>query len=96
MSGFKDTQCGFKIFKTDIAKKIVKYQTFERFSFDAEILFVAKKMGCKIKEAPVTWIDQEGSTVKPFKDSIFMLIDLIRIRINGLKGKYDVSKDERG
>jgi len=86
--GFKDTQCGFKLFKTKIAKKIVKQQTFERFSFDVEILFIARKMGCKIKEAPVVWIDQEGSTVSPIKDSFKMLIDLFKIRFNDLRGKY--------
>ena len=63
-------------------------QTFERFSFDVEILFIARKMGCKIKEAPVVWIDQEGSTVSPIKDSFKMLIDLFKIRFNDLRGKY--------
>lgn len=86
--GFKDTQCGFKLFKTRIAKKIVKQQTFERFSFDVEILFIARKMGFKIKEAPVVWIDKEGSTVSPIKDSFKMLIDLFKIRFNDLRGKY--------
>ncbi|MBN2459180.1 glycosyltransferase family 2 protein [Candidatus Woesearchaeota archaeon] len=87
---FKDTQCGFKLFKTSLAKKIVKLQTFERFSFDVELLFIAKKMGAKIKEAPVTWIDQEGSKVHPIKDSYRMLRDLVMLRINNINGKYYV------
>ena len=93
LRGFKDTQCGFKLFKTDIAKRIVQLQTFERFSFDVEILFIAKKLGCKIKEAPVAWIDQKGSKVNPIKDSIKMLIDLFKIRHNNLLGKYKIKQD---
>ena len=88
LKGLKDTQCGFKLFRTDLAKKIVKLQTFERFSFDVEVLFIAKKMGCKIKEAPVVWIDKEGSKVSPVKDAFKMLIDLFRIRYNNFAGKY--------
>ncbi|MBT4824364.1 glycosyltransferase family 2 protein [Candidatus Woesearchaeota archaeon] len=90
LRGFKDTQCGFKLFKTDVAKKIVSLQTFERFSFDVEILFIAKKLRYKIKEAPVIWIDKEGSKVNPIKDSIKMLIDLFKIRYNNLLDKYRV------
>jgi len=90
LRGFKDTQCGFKLFKTAIARRIASLQTLERFSFDVEILFIAKKLGYKIKEAPVSWIDKEGSKVNPIKDSIKMLIDLFRIRYNNLVGKYGV------
>ena len=91
LSEFKDTQCGFKLFKTDLAKKIVSLQTFERFSFDVEILFIAKKMGYKIREAPVNWIDKEGSTLNPINDTFKMFIDLFKIRYNQLSGKYRIS-----
>ncbi len=90
LRGFKDTQCGFKLFKTNIAKKVVSLQTFDGFSFDVEILFIAKKLGYKIKEAPVVWIDKKGSKVSPIKDSIKMLVDLFKIRYNDLIGKYKV------
>ena len=93
--GFKDTQCGFKLFKTDIAKKICQLQTIERFSFDVEILFIAKKMGYRIKEASVVWIDKEGSTVRAFKDGFEMLIDLFKIQYNNLRGKYNIRHLER-
>lgn len=89
LGGFRDTQCGFKLFKTNAAKKIVSLQTFNRFSFDVEILFIAKKLGYKIKEAPVVWIDKEGSKVNPIKDSLEMLTDLFKIRLNNLLGKYE-------
>lgn len=90
LRGFKDTQCGFKLFKTDIAKKIVSLQTLKGFSFDVEILFIAKKLGYKIKEVPVVWIDKEDSKVSPIKDSIKMLVDLFKIRYNNLLGKYEI------
>ncbi len=89
LPAFKDTQCGFKLFKTAKAKKIVQYQTLDRFSFDVELLYIAKKMNCKIKEAPVTWTDKRGTTVRLWKDTTKMLKDIIIIRINDVKGKYE-------
>ena len=91
LNEFKDTQCGFKLFKTDIAKKIVQLQTIEGFSFDVEVLFIASKMGCKIKEAPVVWIDKEGSTVRTIKDGFKMLIDLFKIKYNDILGTYSIN-----
>ena len=82
LGGFKDTQCGFKLFKTDAAKKIVQLQTINGFSFDVEILFIARKLGYRIKEAPVVWIDKEGSTVRTFKDGFKMLMDIFKIKYN--------------
>ena len=93
LNGFKDTQCGFKLFKTDAAKKIAQLQTIERFSFDIEILFIAKKIGYRIKETPVVWMDKEGSTVNTFKDGFKMLIDLFRIQFNNFAGKYSMHID---
>jgi dolichyl-phosphate beta-glucosyltransferase len=91
LKGLKDTQCGFKLFKTDIAKKVVGMQTFDRFCFDVEILFIAHKLGYKIREAPVVWIDKEGSTVNTFSDGLKMLVDLFRIKYNDLSGKYSAN-----
>ncbi len=85
---FKDTQCGFKLFKKDVAKDIFELQTINRFAFDVEILYIALKKNYKIKELPVKWIDQKGSTVNPVKDSISMLKDLLKIRFNDFLGKY--------
>ena len=79
--GFKDTQCGFKLFKTDVAKKIVKLQKINGFTFDVELLFIAKKLGYKIKEVPVIWYNNNDSKVNFIDDSIKMFIDLIKIRL---------------
>jgi dolichyl-phosphate beta-glucosyltransferase len=89
MRGFYDTQCGFKLFKTDVAKELFSYQTFERFSFDFELLFVAKKHGYRIKEVPVNWKICSGSKVHIIKDTVSMTLDLFRLRLNNRKGLYD-------
>ncbi|MFP4403838.1 MAG: dolichyl-phosphate beta-glucosyltransferase [Candidatus Woesearchaeota archaeon] len=89
ISNIKDTQCGFKLFKRNVARKIFKLQTRYRFSFDVEILFIAKKKGFKIKEIPVRWIDKKGSKVNLLKDSTKMFIDLFKIKYNNYKKKYD-------
>lgn len=86
---FKDTQCGFKLFTKKAALAIFPRQTVRRFAFDVEILFIAKKLGFKIKEAPVTWVDQEGSKVSPIKDSIRMFREIVKIRYNNIKGEYN-------
>jgi len=88
LNKFEDTQCGFKLFKTNVAKKIVSLQTFDGFSFDVEILFIALKLGFKIKEEPVTWINKDGSKVKLIGDTFKMFFDLFKIRFNNHIGKY--------
>lgn len=82
---FNDTQCGFKMFKKTAARKIFARQTLKRFAFDVEILFIAKELGYKIQELPVTWIDKEGSKLSPIKDSIRMLNEIAKIRLIILK-----------
>ncbi|MFC1769300.1 dolichyl-phosphate beta-glucosyltransferase [Nanoarchaeota archaeon] len=88
INDFGETQCGFKLFITEDAKKIVEYQTLNRFSFDVELLFIAKKHGYKTKEVPVIWRDQKGSKLNPYTDSFDMLWELLKIKINSLLGKY--------
>lgn len=83
VKGIRDTQCGFKLFKQEIAKKVFPLQKINRFSFDVEVLFIAqKKFNAEIKEVPVTWIDSaERSTVNAGKETFRMLKDLIKIRL---------------
>lgn len=89
LPGFKDTQCGFKLFKKETAKKIFKKQTLNGFSFDVELLFIAKRYNYKIKEAPVTWSNALDSKVNPINDSMRMFLDILKIRLNNIKGRYD-------
>lgn len=88
ISDFEDTQCGFKLLRTEAARRIVSLQRVERFCYDVEWLYIAKRFGYRIREMPVTWHDQRGSTVRVLRDSSNMLMDLFRIRWNGLRGLY--------
>jgi len=86
--GIKDTQCGFKMFTREAAQKIFPLQRIERFAFDVEILFLAKKFGHKILEMPVTWKDSPQTRVSTFRDSFSMFAALFAIRLNNLRGLY--------
>lgn len=86
--GIKDTQCGFKLFSQKAAKEIFKRQTFDRFSFDIELLAIARKLGFKTKEVGIIWYDDPHSTVNPIKDGIQMVKDSWIIRKNIFSGRY--------
>ncbi len=86
--GIQDTQCGFKAFRRKAAQAVFSLQTIERFGFDVEILFIARKQGWKLVEAPVEWFDAPGSKVHVLRDSSMMFLDLALIRWNELMGRY--------
>lgn len=88
--GIRDTQCGFKCFKREHARRLFALQTVDRFCFDAEVLYIARRRGLKIKEAGVEWTNRADSRVAMTRDSLNMFADLFRIKINGWKGVYDV------
>jgi glycosyltransferase involved in cell wall biosynthesis len=86
---FKDTQCGFKAFRRDAAQTIFRLQTIERWGFDPEILFIARKLKYSIVEVPVTWGHDERSRISYLKDGLKMLEEMAEIRANSLRGRYD-------
>jgi len=86
---YKDTQCGFKAFRREPSLPVFRRQRIERFGFDPEVLYIAKKHGLRLLEVPVVWNDSEGSTVNYLTDSPKMFVDLVRIRVNDLAGRYD-------
>jgi glycosyltransferase involved in cell wall biosynthesis len=86
---FKDTQCGFKAFRRDTAQTIFRLQTIERWGFDPEILFIARKLKYTIVEVPVTWGHDERSRISYLKDGMKMLEEMGQIRTNSLRGRYD-------
>ena len=86
--GIWDTQCGFKGFTRKSVEDVFPRCKIDRFAFDPEILIVARKLGYKIKEVPVTWKNDLESKVK-FKNMIKMGIDLLKIRWNLINKKYD-------
>jgi dolichyl-phosphate beta-glucosyltransferase len=86
---FKDTQCGFKAFSRRSAEAIFPHQHIERWGFDPEILFLARRFGFKTVEVPVSWAHREGTRLSPFRDGIRMFGELLKIRWNALMGKYN-------
>jgi glycosyltransferase involved in cell wall biosynthesis len=86
---FKDTQCGFKAFKRPAAQIIFRLQRIERWGFDPEILFIARKLGYDIREVPVTWGHDERSRMSYLKDGMKMLEEMAVIRANSIAGRYD-------
>lgn len=87
--GIKDTQCGFKGFTGKAAQDIFKRQRLRGFGFDVEVLHIAKRLGLRVAEVPITWHDSTSSRVSPIRDGIGMFADLLRVRLNGFKGLYD-------
>jgi dolichyl-phosphate beta-glucosyltransferase len=87
---FKDTQCGFKAFTRRAAQTIFPLQKIERWGFDPELLYLAKKFGFTVAEVPVAWAHREGTRINPLRDGIRMLGEMLRIRWNALSGKYAV------
>jgi dolichyl-phosphate beta-glucosyltransferase len=85
---FMDTQCGFKAFTRTAAQSIFPLQKIERWGFDPELLYLARKQRLKIQEIPVAWSHREGTRINPFVDGMRMLGELLTIRWNDVSGKY--------
>jgi len=86
--GVTDTQCGFKLFPREIARRLFSAQRMTGIAFDMEILFLAQRRGLKIAEIPVTWIDSPDSRINRVRDSLDAVKDLLRIRWNWARGRY--------
>ena len=78
--GIKDTQCGFKLFRADVAKDLFERRTIDGFAFDVEVLFLARKYGHRVAEIPVVWINDEASRVDPIRHSLRMFADIMKVR----------------
>ncbi len=90
---FKDTQCGMKAFTRQAALAVFARQTIERWGFDPEILFIARKQGYKIVEIAVEWAHDDRSKINPLLDGLKMCSEMLRIRWNSLRGIYAHSAD---
>jgi dolichyl-phosphate beta-glucosyltransferase len=87
--GIQDTQCGFKCFSRRAAEELFPIQTIHGWTFDVEVLFIARKHGYRLVELGIPWYYDVNSKVKILKDLIQVMKDLIQIRWNGFCGKYD-------
>ena len=98
-SRFQDTQCGFKAFTREAAQVLfTKVQLYGENSpkvqgamvtgFDVEVLFLARKLNYRVREVPVRWFHVSGSKVNPVKDSLRMIGDISKVRLNDMRGLY--------
>jgi dolichyl-phosphate beta-glucosyltransferase len=79
--GVSDTQCGFKLFTADAAKRSFALRKVDGFAFDVEVLFIARRLGFALVEVPIVWVNDEASKVSPIKHSLQMFRDILRIRL---------------
>lgn len=89
---FKDTQCGFKAFRRSAAKALFPLQKIEGWGFDAELLFLARRLGIQVAEVPVRWSHDEATRIRPLADGSKMVMEMLRIRCYSLLGKYGDSR----
>ncbi len=91
---YPDTQCGFKILSDKAAEAVASRMAVNRFGFDYEIIALAEKLGFKVKQVPVRWLNEEGSTVTIFGPNGYFktLSDLFKTKWRLTTGKYDIKK----
>ena len=84
----QDSQCGFKIFRREVAREIFPLQTIDGWGFDVELLFIARQRGYNLVEVPINWYYRANSRVNPIRDAINMVVEVLRVRLNGWRGRY--------
>ncbi|MBC7876011.1 MAG: glycosyltransferase family 2 protein [Anaerolineales bacterium] len=89
LPGLNDTQCGFKCFRAEIAENLFRQQTLTGWSFDIELLYLARRKRLSIKEIPIQWYFDADSKVNAIRDALHMIGDIFRIHMNALRGRYD-------
>jgi glycosyltransferase involved in cell wall biosynthesis len=87
---YKDTQCGFKAFRRRSAQVLSSLQLVERWGFDAELLFLARKLRLRVREVPVEWAHDHRSKIRVFRDGFRMVADLLIIRWHQISGTYQL------
>jgi len=86
--GLQDTQCGFKMFRAEVAEDLFPLQTMDGWSFDVEILYAARQRGWRIVEVPIHWYYKANTRISPLRDSLDMFVEVLKIRRNGRRGLY--------
>ena len=88
LPGLQDTQCGFKCFRAAAAEDLFRSLTLDGWSFDIELLYVARKRGYRIVEVPIPWYFMADSKINLFQDTFQMVLDILKIRRNERAGLY--------
>ena len=89
LPGLDDTQCGFKCFRASVVEDIFPCQTMMGWSFDVELLFIARRRGYKVVEVAIPWYFNPDSKVRVLKDSYRMALDILNMRRKAGTGCYD-------
>lgn len=89
LPGLNDTQCGFKCFRAETTEALFKKQTLMGWSFDIELLYLARRKKLKIREVPIHWYYDPDSKVNAVRDALRMIGDIFRIHLNAVRGMYD-------
>jgi len=89
LPGLNDTQCGFKCFRAETTEIIFQQQTLTGWSFDIELLYLARRKKLRIHEIPIHWYFDPDSKVSALRDALRMLGDIFRIHLNAMRGRYD-------
>jgi len=89
--GIRDTQCGFKLFPRPVVQRLFGAQLMTGIAFDMEVLFLAQRLGLRIAEVPVVWVDDPDTRFSRMRDGLDALKDLARIRWNWQRGRYRAS-----
>lgn len=92
LPGLNDTQCGFKCFRANAAQDLFQHQTLFGWSFDIELLFLAKRHQYRVTEIPIHWYYRDESKVNALRDALRMIGDIFRIHANARRGLYDARK----
>lgn len=88
LPGLRDTQCGFKCFRAAVAEDLFQRQTMLGFSFDIELLYIARLRGYRIVELPIPWHFSAESKVHVLRDTWQMMLDIQKMRRNARSGLY--------
>ena len=80
LPGIQDSQCGFKCFRAEAARRIAPLLTLDGWAFDVELLLVARRMGCSVAPVPVEWRNDPNTKVRMLTDGPRMLADMLRAR----------------
>lgn len=94
LAGVADTQCGFKLYRDDLARLLASHSVEEGFVFDVEHLALARAAGLGVAEVGVEWNEQAGSTVRPVRDGLRMLAGAVRIRWRLRRGLPNPARSE--
>lgn len=89
LPGLNDTQCGFKCFSAKIAEDIFKQQTLDGWSFDIELLYLARKHNYRVREIPIDWYYHPETKVSAVRDALRMIRDIFQIHANAWRGRYE-------